>query len=119
MRTRNTYTAGRGQRGRAESEGPMRKHVIAVVAGIASFLPLMFLGETIGGAWAFAFMAVYFFVCQFFLSRGHKRAYADWSLMLALDAFTLLLVFFLADGRLGSSDNRHLLFCALGGTLAG
>ncbi len=98
----------------------MRKHVFAVVAGVVSFLPGTLVAETIGDAWAAAFMAVYFFVCQFFLSRGHERAYADWSLMLALDASTLLLVSLAAvDGRLTSSDNLQLLFAVLGGTFAG
>src|SRR5512142_2862784 len=98
----------------------MRKHIIALVAGIASFPLLMLLGEGIGDAAGWVFTAIYYFVCQFFLSRGHERAYGDWSVMLTLDASSLVLILLnLAQGGPGFRGNLAWLFCLLGGTFAG
>jgi hypothetical protein len=68
----------------------MWKHVIAFCLGLLSFLLLMFVGETAGLPAAGAAAAVYFCLCQFLLSRGNIGAHRDWSLMLTLDAVTLL-----------------------------
>jgi hypothetical protein len=102
----------------------MRKHVIAVVAGIASFFPWMVLGEGVGMVPAFMFVAAYYFICQFFLSRGHERAYAsDWGLMLALNASTFLVVILSAalerNRAVMVTQSLPLLLCAGGGTVAG
>jgi hypothetical protein len=38
-------------------------------------------------------MAVYFFACQFFLSRGHPDAlFTDWPVMLALDSWWIVIL---------------------------
>jgi hypothetical protein len=55
------------------------------------------IGEAVGLIAALILMLAYFFMCQFFLSRGNPGAYRrDWPIMLALDAVPLLLVFIMA-----------------------
>jgi len=68
----------------------MSRHWIALLLGLLSFVVLMFVGETFGLPAAAAAAAVYFCLCQFFLSRGNMAAHHNWSLMLALDAVTIL-----------------------------
>jgi hypothetical protein len=79
----------------------MNKPTIALLLGVLSFLLMMFigeglssgLGETKGLGVTFAAMAVYFFVCQLLLSRGHPEALrTDWRVMLALGAIPLATV---------------------------
>lgn len=90
----------------------------------------MFIGELFMHVWgdvglipAFILMAVYFFICQFFLSRGNPDVYRkDWPIMLALDAtlLTLLIVMFFSE-RLEvilSQGFGILVFCC-GATWAG
>jgi len=63
-------------------------------------------------------MAVCFFICQFFLSRGNPDAYRkDWAIMLAVEAAPLLIVIFglLWDKRMGV----RAFISSVAGTLAG
>jgi hypothetical protein len=108
----------------------MPKALIAFFLGLFSFLLFMFVGETllyyygnVGLAAAFILMAAYFFICQFFLSRGNPDAFLkDWPIMLALDAvFLLVLIPMILGERLEvvlAQGLGILLFCC-GGTLAG
>ena len=108
----------------------MPKALIAFFLGLFSFLLFMFIGETllsyygnVGLAAAFILMAAYFFICQFFLSRGNPDAFLkDWPIMLALDAvFLLVLIPMVLSERLEvvlAQGLGILLFCC-GGTLAG
>ena len=65
----------------------------ALGLGLLSFVVLTFVGETVGLFAAIVTSAVYFFVCQFLLSRGNVDAYRkDWPVMLALDATVLISV---------------------------
>ena len=75
--------------------GPqMPKGGVAFFLGLFSFFLFMFIGEklsyhygNVGLFITFVVMLVYFFTCQFFLSRGNPNAYRkDWPIMLALDA---------------------------------
>jgi hypothetical protein len=95
---------------------------IAFVLGLLSFALFMFLGETMG-AYAFILMAVYFFLCQYLLSRGKQDAYRrDWPIMLALDATVLVMVFnmVLVEKRdVILSQGPGMLLSACGGTYAG
>jgi len=108
----------------------MPKALIAFFLGLFYFLLFMFVGETlssyygnVGLAAAFILMAAYFFICQFFLSRGNPDAFLkDWPIMLALDAVLLLVLIPMAlSERLEvvlAQGLGILLFCC-GGTLAG
>jgi len=90
----------------------------------------MFIGETlsyyygnVGLVAVFIIMAAYFFICQFFLSRGNPDAFLkDWPIMLALDAvFLLVLIPMTLSERLEvvlAQGLGILLFCC-GGTLSG
>jgi uncharacterized membrane protein (UPF0136 family) len=72
---------------------PKAKAGVAFILGVFSFFLFMFIAETLmyryGNAGlfvAFVVMFVYFFACQFFLSRGNPNAHRkDWPVMLALD----------------------------------
>jgi drug/metabolite transporter (DMT)-like permease len=76
------------------------KGAVAFLLGVFSFFLFMFIGETLmyhyGNAGlfvTFVVMFVYFFACQFFLSRGNPNAYRkDWPIMLALDGIFLLVL---------------------------
>ncbi len=101
----------------------MRKAGIAFVAGVASFFPWMFIGESLGMLPAFVFVAAYYFVCELFLARGRARAYAtEWATMLALDASTFLVaIITVAVENRGVlvSQTLPLVLCTVGGTYAG
>ncbi len=95
----------------------------AVLLGVASFFPWLFLGETVGLVPAFIFVAVYYFVAQLFLSRGRARAYAtDWTTMLALDAstFVVAIISTAVENRgVLVTQTIPLLISVVGGTFAG
>ncbi len=75
----------------------MDKRVVALLLGVVSFLLVMFVGEGAGLPAAFAVLAVYFFVCQFLLSRGNRDALrTDAGVMLALGAVPVVLVVIMA-----------------------
>jgi hypothetical protein len=84
---------------------------------------MMFVGETVSPGAAFISMAVYFFVCQFWLSLGNLDAYRkDWPVMLALDAtvFASVLIMVLVETRaVILSYGPGMLLSACGGTYAG
>jgi len=112
----------------------MSKTFIAFFLGLFSFflgnLFYMFGGETllftarnVGLAETFILMAVYFFICQYLLSRGNPDAFPkDWPIMLALDAVLLLaLIPLILIARLElilTLGLGILLFCC-GSTVAG
>ena len=77
----------------------MQRVLIAFFLGLFSFfvfmVAFMFAGQTVGPVLGdiavisviFIVMAAYFFICQFFASRGNPDALRkDWPVMLALDA---------------------------------
>lgn len=109
----------------------MSKALGAFFLGLFSFFVFMFVGETamysIGEAAgllvALILMLAYFFICQFFLSRGNPDAYRkDWPIMLALDVVPLLSVFImvLAEKReVILSQGIGILISSCGGTFAG
>ena len=76
----------------------MSKALIAFFLGLLSMFLYVglgevfsdYIGENVGLAVAFILVAAYFFMCQFFLSRGKPDAFLkDWPIMLALDAVLL------------------------------
>ncbi len=79
----------------------MPKAALAFLLGVISFFLLFFIGEPatyhlgdVGLIPTFLLMAVYFFICQFQLSRGNPDAYRkDWPVMLALDAVLIVALF--------------------------
>jgi hypothetical protein len=108
----------------------MPKALIAFFLGVFSFFLFMFIGDAssyylgdVGFVVTFILMGVYFFSCQFFLSRGNPDAFLkDWPIMLALNAVLLLLLIpMVFSERLEvvlAQGLGILLFCC-GGTLAG
>jgi hypothetical protein len=101
----------------------MHKMLGAFLLGLPSFLLLMFIGETLGLLAAFASLTVYFFICQFLLSRGNADALrGDWRIMLALDAVILLSVLIMVlveKQQTILAQGPGLLLACCGGTLAG
>lgn len=95
----------------------------ALGLGLFSFFLFMFIGETFGLLAAFVALAIYFFLCQFLLSKRHADALReDWPVMLALDAamlasFALMLV--LEKASVILSQGPGILFATLGGTCGG
>jgi len=79
----------------------MNRTAVAFLLGVLSFLLMMFVGEGLSSSLGeakgllvtFGVMAVYFFVCQFLLSRGHPDALrTDGRVMLALAAVPLVFI---------------------------
>jgi hypothetical protein len=108
----------------------MSKTLIAFFLGLFSFFLFMFVGETllhyhgnVGLVPAFILMAAYFFICQFFLSRGNPNAFPkDWPIMLALDAVLLLALIpmaILETQEVVLAQGLGILLSCCGGTLAG
>ena len=65
----------------------MAKKIAALVLGIISFFLMFALGEELGVTVTFIITGIYYFLSQFFLSRGNTRAlYEDWPLILLLNA---------------------------------
>jgi len=108
----------------------MSKSALALILGFLSFFLFMFIGETLsehfgaaGFIPTFVVMVAYFFVCQFFLSRGNPDAYRkDWPTMLALDAILLLAVFVMVlveKREVVLTQGLGILLSCCGGTFAG
>lgn len=107
-----------------------RKVIIAAILGLISF-PLYFFiwyslhsdSSGVGQIGTHFLMSIYFFVCQFFLSRGHPDAlFNDWPIMLALDAIQLIMLVpmvLLEDLDVILSQGLGVLLSCCGGTLAG
>ena len=110
----------------------MSKVFGAFILGVLSFVVFMFVGETadnIFGAIAafiatFILMAVYFFICQFLLSRGNPHAFCkDWPIMLVLNA-TIIVVLFVSvlvekQGAVFLIQALGILLACFAGTIAG
>jgi hypothetical protein len=104
--------------------------VVAALLGFLSF-PLFFAvahwfesdHSALGLTATFVVMAVFFFTCQFFLSRGHPDALVnDWPIMLALDfiwVFTLVTMVLVEDLGVILSQGIGIFISCFGGTLAG
>ena len=109
----------------------MSKAWIAFLLGLFSFFLYLFVGELSSHyfgenvAWAvwFILMFAYFFLCQFFLSRGKSNAFLkDWPIMLALDSVPLFLLIPIAlveSQEVFLTQGSVILVSCLGGTLAG
>ncbi len=108
----------------------MPKALIAFFLGLFSLPLYMLIGEplssyygNVGLVAAFIIMAAYFFICQFFLSRGHPDAFLkDWPIMLALDALLLVVLIpmvLLERLEVVLAQGLGILFFCCGGTLAG
>lgn len=109
----------------------MNRLTSALLLGVLSFLLMMFVGEGLvsrfgestGLPVTFATLAVYFFVCQLLLSRGHPHALrSDRRVMLALGAVPIVIVVVtaLAEKReVFLSQGVGLLLASGGGILAG
>jgi hypothetical protein len=100
----------------------MNKKMVAFFLALLSF-PLMFIGESIGLSAMFSVLAVYFFICQFLLSRGHPDAWrSDWLTMLILDAAILgsVVIMVLVEKRQTVfAQAPGMLLSCFGGTLVG
>ena len=80
----------------------MKRMVLAFILGLVSFFVFILSGEALGLLGAFGSLAVYFFLCQFLLSRGNPDAVRkDWRIMLALSAPSLvsIVIMSLAEDR--------------------
>jgi uncharacterized membrane protein len=101
----------------------MTKVAITFFLGLFSFLLFMFVGESAGLPAAFAALSVYFFLCQFFLSRNHADAHRkDWRVMLLLDGVMLVTVLIMVTGGNWDtilSQGIGALLSTCGGTYAG
>jgi hypothetical protein len=109
----------------------MNRSLAAFLLGLLSFLLMMFIGESlarpIGDTMAmivtFSSMAVYFFICQFTLSRGNADALrTDWRVMLALAAVPLasvVLMSLVEKGDVILAQGPGILLSTCAGTLAG
>jgi len=78
----------------------MKRVLIAFSLGLFPFYLSMFVLETVAAITAgyaaiivsVIVMIAYYFICQFFLSRGHPNAlFKDWPIMLALGAAGLVI----------------------------
>jgi hypothetical protein len=107
------------------------KALIAFFLGLFSFFLYIFVGESsshyfgenVALAVWFILMFAYFFICQFFLSRGNANAFPkDWPIMLALDAVLLLALIpmaILETQEVILYQGSGILLSCCGGTLAG
>lgn len=120
--TPNTRIVAQAGRALGQRRFDMPKAFGAFLLGLLSFFPMMFIGEVIGIGAALAFLAVYFFVCQFLLSRKNPRAHKDWITMLALVAVPLAvvtLVTMLERREVILSQGLGILASTCGGTWVG
>lgn len=103
----------------------MRKTMIAIVLGIVPVLAFIFFGERftarLGPIFSLIVLFVYFFICQFLLSRGYLEAYRkDGAVMLALDvAWIVFMIITLAGKRLSVPWGVGFLLPCFVGTWAG
>ena len=69
----------------------MARKIIAFILGIISYFLMFALGEPFGLNIAFLGISIYFFVSQYFLSRGNPQAlFHDWSIILSLNAVLIV-----------------------------
>jgi len=108
----------------------MEKIALGFLLGLISFLLLFFIGEPalyhLGDVALIPIllvMAVYFFICQLNLSRGHPDALRrDWPIMLALDAVwivVIIIMFFVERLEVILAQGVGILISCFGATLAG
>ena len=108
----------------------MEKSTVAFFLGLFSVFLLFFIGEKlsyrygdVGGFMTAAVLLVYFFTCQFFLSRGNPNAIrTDWPIMLLLDGILLLLLIpmvLLERREVVLTQGLGILVPCCGGTWAG
>lgn len=108
----------------------MEKTTVAFFLGLFSAFLLFFIGEKLsyrygdlGAFVTFVVLLVYFFTCQFFLSRGNPDAYrTDWRIMLLLDGILLLLLIpmvLMEKLEVILSQGLGILVACCGGTWAG
>ena len=65
----------------------MPKKIIAFILGLISFFLFFALGEELGIKVAFLGICIYYFISQYFLSRGNPQAlFKDWLIILLLNA---------------------------------
>jgi len=71
----------------------MNKIIIAFVLSVLSFFLMFFLGEGISVYAAFIGLGIYFFIAQYYLSRGNPKALSqDWLIILTLNSVLILTV---------------------------
>ncbi len=108
----------------------MQRTTVAFFLGLFSAFFFFFMGEKLSYRYGntgllatFIVMFAYFFICQFFLSRGHLDAYRkDWPIMLLLDGILLLLLIPMVLTEKGGvilSQGLGILVSCCGGTWAG
>jgi hypothetical protein len=110
----------------------MAKPIVAFILGAFSFFLSFAIGEPLiyqfgntGLIPTFVILMAYFFICQFFLSRGNPAVFQkNWATMLALDGVPLLLVVYIGvqwenHGAVFWTQGLGILVSSLGGTLAG
>lgn len=109
----------------------MSRAWIAFLLGLGGLFLYMFIGESFsdyygenaGYAAVFILVTAYFFICQFFLSRGNPNAFLkDWPIMLALDAVLLFCLIPMASCETQEvvlAQGSVILLSCCGGTLAG
>lgn len=108
----------------------MPRTTVAFFLGLFSAFLFFFIGEklsyrygNVGLFVTFVVLLLYFFTCQFFLSRGNPDAYRkDWPIMLLLDAILLMLIIpmVLLERREGVlTQGLGILVSCCGGTWAG
>jgi cellobiose-specific phosphotransferase system component IIC len=113
-----------------KGEAQMQKTTVAFFLGLFSVFLFFFIGEKLsyhygnaGLLVTFVVMLAYFFICQFFLSRGNPNAYRkDWPIMLLLDGIPLLLLIpmvLLERREVILSQGLGILVSCCGGTWAG
>ncbi len=109
----------------------MKRILPAFGLGLLFFFLLFLVGEGLGlelpdfvaVLLMFVLSAAYFFICQFFLSRGNPHAFPkDWPVMLALDAVWIISFFIMIlveqRGAILGQGLPIFIGC-LGGTWAG
>ena len=101
----------------------MKKVVFALLLGLIAFPVVMFFGENFGLPVGLTALAVFFFVCQFLVSRGNPNAlWKDWRTMLALNAVMLVsivIMVFVEKQEVVLSQGVGILLSCCCGTLAG
>jgi hypothetical protein len=105
---------------RGENNGESRAHILP---GALRILRDDVRGESAGLPAAFAALSVYFFLCQFLLSRNHPNAHReDWRDMLLLDGAMLVFVLIVVAQGVWDiilSQGTGMLLSTCGGTYAG
>ncbi len=96
---------------------------VALLLGLVWFPVFMFLGEAVSVYVAFGFLLVYFFGCEWLLSRVYERAHGpDVAVLLTLNAGVIVLaviVFLVEKREVFVQQGLPMLLCGLVGTVAG